>query len=72
MTKAEARSQGIAVGIAMSVAYVIREHGEDGIALNWWDEAGLTIEQCEKLGVDEYDLGPIRKALEAFENDRKA
>lgn len=51
------------VGIVMSIAYVIREHGEDGIALNWWQEAGLSIADCENAGVDEYDLEPIRKAL---------
>ncbi|WP_377297494.1 hypothetical protein, partial [Rhizobium sp. SGZ-381] len=65
--KAEARDAGISFGIAISVAFLIRDRDEPTIAREWWDAAGLTIEQCERIGVDEYDLEPIRAALATTE-----
>jgi hypothetical protein len=59
----EARDQGVSVGIALSVAYLMRDVGEDTYAEEWWRAAGLTVDQCESLGMDEYDLGPIRELV---------
>jgi hypothetical protein len=59
------RDDGITFGIAMSVAFLIRDRDEPSIAREWWDAAGLTIEQCEGVGLDEYDLAPIRAGLAA-------
>jgi hypothetical protein len=59
------RDDGITFGIAMSVAFLIRDRDEPSIAREWWDATGLTIEQCKRVGLDEYDLAPIRAALAA-------
>lgn len=64
MEEREARDAGVSVGIALSVAYLIRDVDQPGYALEWWQAAGLTIEQCERLGLEEYDLAPIAAALE--------
>lgn len=68
--EAQARDAGISFGIAMSVAFLIRDRDEPTIAREWWNAAGLTIEQCERIGVDEYDLEPIRAALAATEGSK--
>ena len=63
------RDDGITIGIAMSVAFLLRDRDDPVPALEWWNAAGLTIEQCERVGLDEYDLQPIRAALSAPEAD---
>lgn len=65
--EAEARDVGVSIGIAMSVAFMLRDRDEQTMALEWWHASGITIEQCERIGVDEYDLAPIRAAITTTE-----
>lgn len=64
------RGEGYVVGIAMSVAFLIRDRDEPSTALEWWRASGLTVEQCERANVDDYDLAPIRAALTTTEGSR--
>lgn len=59
-----AHDDGVKFGIALSIAFLLRDRDESVIAEEWWDATGMTIEACERIGLDEYDLDPIRAALE--------
>lgn len=60
----EAHDDGVKFGIALSIAFLLRDRDEPVIAEEWWDATGMTIDACERIGLDEYDLAPIRAALE--------
>lgn len=58
---AESFRRGMTAGMAMSIAFMLRA-GCDSQAHEWWESGGLTIGELEDIGVDEYDLQPIRAA----------
>lgn len=66
------RGEGYVAGIAMSVAFLIRDRDEPSTALEWWRASGLTLDQCERANVDEYDMAPIRAALATTEGSTDA
>lgn len=60
----DVHDDGVKFGIALSIAFLLRDRDEPVIAEEWWGATGMTIEACERIGLDEYDLDPIRAALE--------
>lgn len=55
------RHQGLSQGMAMSIAFMLRG-GNETEAHEWWHACGLTVAELEAIGVDDYDLDPIRIA----------
>jgi hypothetical protein len=53
--------RGFAQGIALAVAILARMHDQPTIAADVASEAGYTIADYERAGVDEYDLKVLRK-----------
>lgn len=56
-----AHKDGVSFGIALSIAFLLRDRDEPVIAREWWQASGLTIEDLHRIGVDDYDLAPIRE-----------
>lgn len=54
-------TEGMAAGMAMSIAFMLRS-GSETEAHEWWEACGLSLPELEAIGVDEYDLDPIRAA----------
>lgn len=59
--EADAFRNGMTAGMAMSVAFMLRG-GNETEAHEWWESCGLTMAELKAIGVDEYDLQPIRTA----------
>lgn len=64
--KERGRQIGMAQGLCIAIAEVIRLR-EVRAAREIWQASGLTIEECEKLKVEDYDLDEIRKHIHALE-----
>lgn len=56
----EGRNKGLTQGLCIAIAHLLRE-GYCAVAKDIWRGAGMTIEECLLLEVDEYDLKVIKK-----------
>jgi hypothetical protein len=61
MTKVE--EKGFLKGMVWALAEWNRIHDQPTVVAEIFNCAGYTIKQCERAGVDEYDLKEIKKAL---------
>lgn len=52
-------------GFAVALADVMRLHGEEVIVRDVLNEAGVTVDQLKRAGVEDYDLREIRTAMAA-------
>ncbi len=48
-------------GYALAIGFLIRGHGEDGIAMNAMHEHGITLDDLIKAECDDFDLDPIKE-----------
>ena len=53
---------GVTQGMALALAEMQRATGDDGAVCEVARAAGLTLDECRKVGVDPYDLRALKKA----------
>ena len=53
---------GVTQGMALALAEMQRACGQDSAVVEVANAAGLTLEECKKVGVDPYDLKALKKA----------
>lgn len=59
----EGRMEGLTQGVCLAVAELIRGHGQDTIAKEILDGAGITVVVMKQDGVDDYDFNVIKDFL---------
>lgn len=62
-TRVQFEKRGFAQGVAWACQVLLTHFGREKLALDLLSESGLTIDQLDDAGADEYDLAPIRAAL---------
>ena len=62
---AAGRKQGMCQGVALALAIYLRYHGTHPGIIEAWRACGMSIEECEQMEVDEYDLEIFRE----YENE---
>jgi len=55
--------RGITIGMALAAAILARDFRLDNLAAEIAGTAGLDAENIGNLGLDDYDLAPLRKIL---------
>lgn len=62
-TRVQFERRGFAQGVAWAVQVLLEHFQQETVALGLLTESGLTVDDLEEAGADEYDVAPIRKAL---------
>jgi hypothetical protein len=69
----EALDRGVSIGIVISAAYCARYHGEDTLAEELLEMAGLTtMADMRRIGADAYDVSALRGVMRYIAARRRA
>jgi len=53
--------KGFICGFCVCAAFISRDHGEPGMAMDAFNSSGIKLKDCLMAEVDEYDLKEIKK-----------
>lgn len=57
------KRKGFIGGFAVACAELAKTHMQGDLAKMLWVDAGITLDECRRAGVDEGDIETIREAL---------